>query len=314
MSGNQNQRNAEHLKIPIWPAFYVFGVFIAFGLIFGVLQDGIGQFIFLVLVGLSVGTGFLIHARARRKRKRIGHKVSLALVGLSLFFGAGIVGRQSFQIEGFFFYLLYGVFGGVVVHYVVAKILGPLFFGRSWCAWGCWTWMVLDYLPYKDNPHQPLGHWSWLRVIHFLLSIGLVLVLFFGFDYEHGTEWKTTKGMQWFLVGNFFYYLVGVILAVFFKDNRAFCKYFCPITVILRASSRFSLLKVTGNQERCVQCGACTKACPMDINVSGHIDIGKRVLSPECVLCQSCIVSCTTGSLGLSIGLDIGRSIPPASP
>ena len=37
------------------------------------------------------------------------------------------------------------------------------------------------------------------------------------------------------------YYLVGITMAVVLKDNRAFCKYVCPVTVPLKISSRFSL-------------------------------------------------------------------------
>ena len=45
-------------------------------------------------------------------------------------------------------------------------------------------------------------------------------------------------------VGNVLYYLVSISMAFILKDNRAFCKYVCPITVFLKATSRFSLLKI----------------------------------------------------------------------
>ena len=51
--------------------------------------------------------------------------------------------------------------------------------------------------------------------------------------------------MFWlFLAGNALYYLAGIALAFAFKDNRAFCKYLCPITVFLKPMSYFSLLRV----------------------------------------------------------------------
>jgi ferredoxin-type protein NapH len=291
-------------KGQVWPAFYVLGYFIAVGLVVWLLDGKVGQFIFLGLIGLSTGAGFIIHARACPGRKRIGRKLTLALVGLSLFLGAGVFGRESFQLEGFFFHVLAGAFGGVVTHYLVAKILGPLALGRAWCGWGCWIWMVFDYLPWKRSPGRKQG-WSSLRSAHFGLSLGVVVLLIYGFRYDHGFEWKHTDGLWWFLGGCGIYYAAGITLATLLKDNRAFCKYVCPVTVFLRAGNRFSLLKVSGNPKSCTRCGSCDKACPMDIKISALVKAGSRVLDAECVLCQTCIGVCPRGNLGLSIGIDI---------
>lgn len=51
--------------------------------------------------------------------------------------------------------------------------------------------------------------------------------------------------MFWsFVIGNILYYVIGITLAFLFKDNRAFCKYLCPITVFLKPASYFSLVRV----------------------------------------------------------------------
>ena len=67
----------------------------------------------------------------------------------------------------------------------------------------------------------------------------------------------------WFLIGNATYYAVAIALAYALKDNRAFCKYLCPVSVPLKLTSRFSLLKI-GGADKCDDCGACVKTCPMD--------------------------------------------------
>lgn len=117
--------------------------------------------------------------------------------------------------------------------------------------------------------------------------------------------------MAWFLGGCGLYYALGVALAAALKDNRAFCKYACPVSVFLRAASRVSVLRVDGRGERCTRCGACDRACPMGVRVSGYVDAGARVLDPECTLCRSCLASCPQGNIGLSLGLDLGSSRPP---
>ena len=70
-----------------------------------------------------------------------------------------LISGENMQIEGFWYYLLTSVFEAATIHYAVAKIFGPLLFGRSWCGYACWTAMVLDFLPYKvpETPRKKIG-------------------------------------------------------------------------------------------------------------------------------------------------------------
>ncbi len=131
-----------------------------------------------------------------------------------------------------------------------------------------------------------------------------MLLLWFGFGYR--VESKSITELYWLLAGNAIYYATGIILAFRLKDNRAFCKYVCPIPTILKVTTRFSLLKIRGNIEKCNECGACMKTCPMDIQILDYVKMGFRVLSTECILCQTCVNACPTGALKVSFGLDIG--------
>lgn len=95
-------------------------------------------------------------------------------------------------------------------------------------------------------------------------------------------------------------------MAFMFKDNRAFCKYLCPITAFLKVTSRFSLIKIKGDDKKCNMCGVCEKVCPMDIRISEYIKNGVRVLSTECILCETCVNTCPREALKQSFGFDIG--------
>jgi ferredoxin-type protein NapH len=96
------------------------------------------------------------------------------------------------------------------------------------------------------------------------------------------------------------------VLAYALRDNRAFCKYLCPVSVPLKLTSRFALLKIGGDKVKCIGCGACAKACPMDIRVDEYVASDERVLSTECSLCQTCITICAQDALKLSFGFDLG--------
>ncbi|MEW6094763.1 MAG: 4Fe-4S binding protein [Chloroflexota bacterium] len=259
-------------------------------------------------IGLTLGVGLGLYGVLPKKKKPIGRRLTLFLVGLFL---AGMVfmehenmGQENIQLEGAIFGLLTGVIQMAVIHYLIAKIFGPLLFGRLWCGWACWTVMVLDLLPFKRPSGRRPGRWGWLRYLHFGLSLGVVLLLVYVFGFRDGATGSVA--VTWFIIGNLLYYAVGIVLAYALKDNRAFCKYVCPVSVPLKVMSRFSLLKISGEAEKCNDCGACVKMCPMDVRVPAYIKDGKRVLSTECGLCQTCITVCAQEALKLSFGFDLG--------
>ncbi len=253
-------------------------------------------------IGTSIGLGLGLYAVLPKQRKPLGRRLTLFLVGAFLIGFAVFIGQENTQIEGFMFGLLTGVVQMAVFHYMIAKIVGPVLFGRLWCGWACWTVMILDLLPFTRPSGRLPGKWGWLRYLHFGLSLSLVLVLFFVFGFRDGAA--GTVAVLWFLIGNALYYAIGIALAYALKDNRAFCKYVCPVSVPLKVTSRFSMLKIKGDAAKCNDCGACVKLCPMDIRIPEYIKNGQRILSTECSLCQTCTTVCAHDALKLSFGFD----------
>ncbi len=291
---------ARKLATPliIMGAFWVLAITLTLstGNIFPLLNFG--------YIGTAIGIGMGLYALLPRPRKIIGRKLTQFLVGVYMLGFLGLLGRENMQIEGFFFYLLAGFIAGAVMHYLVAKIFGPLLFGRGWCGWSCWTAMVLDLLPFTRSPGRLPGRWGHLRYLHFLGSLGLVAGLWFLTGYR--VTMASAAELGWLLAGNVLYFASGIGLAFALRDNRAFCKYLCPIIVPLKAASRFSLIKIGGTREDCNACGTCMDSCPMDIDIPGYIRDRGRVLSTECIFCQTCVNSCPKGVLRITFGLDTG--------
>ena len=236
-------------------------------------------------IGISISLGVFLFIREYKYARRI---VQL-LVGIYMLVYLGLICNENMQIEGFWYYLFTGVFEAATIHYAVAKIFGPLFFGRGWCGYACWTAMVLDFLPYK-TPHSPRKKIGWIRYLVFLLSLIFVSTLFLC------KVGNIEKIMFWaFIIGNCLYYAVGILLAFLFKDNRAFCKYICPVTVFLKPMSYFSIVRIKCDKNKCISCGKCKKVCPMDVDMTDNSRHRKN--ATECILCLECVKSCPRKAL-----------------
>lgn len=236
-------------------------------------------------IGCSIALGvFLLNKKYPHARR-----VVQLLVGLYMLVYLGLICRENMQIEGFWYYLFTGVFEAATIHYAVAKIFGPLLFGRGWCGYACWTAMVLDFLPYKV-PKHPRKQIAFIRYITFAVSLVFVSGLFLA----HVGNLERIM-FRAFVIGNILYYAAGIILAYAFKDNRAFCKYICPITVFLKPMSYYSLSRITCDKEKCVDCGKCKQVCPMDVDMTDNSR--KRKNGTECILCMECVKSCPKDAL-----------------
>ncbi len=236
-------------------------------------------------IGISISLGIFLYIREYRNARRIAQ----LLVGCYMLVYLGLICGENMQIEGFWYYLFTGVFEAATIHYAVAKLFGPLVFGRGWCGYACWTAMILDFLPYRV-PRQPRKRIGWLRYITFAASLFFVASLFL----MHVGNIERIM-FRMFIIGNVLYYLIGIGLAFAWKDNRAFCKYICPITIFLKPMSYFSLLRVRCDKEKCVSCEKCKKVCSMDVDMTDNSR--KRKNGTECILCFACVRNCPEKAL-----------------
>ena len=89
--------------------------------------------------------------------------------------------------------------------------------------------------------------------------------------------------------GGLFLWKLGILIAVVLlsmKIYRPFCQYLCPLGAIYGWFNRFSLVQVHWEEERCIFCRACQRACPVDLSPR---EISR---SPECIRCGKCAEVC----------------------
>lgn len=262
-------------------------IFEAIAVTLWLTKDNIFYLFNFSYIGISISLGLFLLTKKVKNARRIVQ----FLVGTYMLVYLGLMSNENMQIEGFWYYLFTGVFEAATIHYAVAKIFGPLVFGRGWCGYACWTAMILDLLPYK-MPQESRKKIGFIRYITFVISLVFVSSLFL---MQIG---NLERIMFWsFLIGNILYYAVGIALAYICKDNRAFCKYICPITVFLKPMSYFSMVRVKCDKEKCVSCNKCKRICPMNVDMTDNTR--KRVNGTECILCMECIDNCPKDALKL---------------
>ena len=249
-------------------------LFEAVAVVLWLSRDNLFYLLNFSYIGSSIALGLWLF----RRNYPYARRVVQLLVGLYMLIYLGLICREHMQIEGFWYYLFSGVFEAATIHYAVAKIFGPLVLGRGWCGYACWTAMVLDFLPYKV-PAGPRKKPGFLRYVTFALSLLFVAGLCLA-----GVG-NMEKIMFWaFVIGNLLYYALGIGLAFALRDNRAFCKTLCPITVFLKPMSYFSLVRIECDQSKCIHCGKCARVCPMDVDVTDNAR--SRRNGTECILCM----------------------------
>ena len=81
-------------------------------------------------------------------------------------------------------------------------------------------------------------------------------------------------------------FVVVIILA--WRNGRTYCNNICPVGTFLSFFSRFSWFKMHIDEEKCVQCGLCTKNCKASCidGKNGFVDYSR------CVTCGNCMAVC----------------------
>jgi MauM/NapG family ferredoxin protein len=99
--------------------------------------------------------------------------------------------------------------------------------------------------------------------------------------------------IQGFAIGLLF---LGAI-ALNARKERFWCRYLCPTGALLGLLSRWNLLKLRIDDEKCIKCGLCTQHCETQANPYPN----DRWKSGECVYCMNCASICPTGAIGFPL-------------
>lgn len=102
--------------------------------------------------------------------------------------------------------------------------------------------------------------------------------------------------IQGFFLGMIF---LGVILLNLARE-RFWCRYLCPLGAFLGLLSRWNILKLRIDMDKCIKCNLCTIQCETQANPYPEEDWK----SSECVYCFTCSAICPTGAIGFHPALN----------
>ena len=96
------------------------------------------------------------------------------------------------------------------------------------------------------------------------------------------------------LRGPLFYIKLGILVAIVLLALvvfRPFCRYICPLGAFYGLFNGVGFYRMEVAETKCVRCGKCSAACPMEVDVVRHPN------SPECIRCGRCVDSCPTKAI-----------------
>lgn len=90
--------------------------------------------------------------------------------------------------------------------------------------------------------------------------------------------------------------IAGIVVASW-RSGRIYCNAVCPVGTMLGYLSKYSLLRITIDTDKCINCGKCARNCKAScINAKAH-----AVDYTRCVACMDCIGECREGAISYTI-------------
>ena len=182
-------------------------------------------------------------------------------------------------------------------------ILFGVLLGRLVCGFLCPFGLLQDLLAKVPLPKMKLPRWL-DKPLRYLKYVVLILLVVLAVLIEEPTFCKylcpaglleaglpltslnpQLAGMR----GPLFYVKLGILILIVLLSLsifRPFCKYLCPLGAFYGLFNGVGFYRLQVEETKCVRCGRCAAACPMDVDVTKHSN------SPECIRCGKCRDAC----------------------
>ena len=179
--------------------------------------------------------------------------------------------------------------------------------GRAFCGWTCPVNLLLeiiDWIRLKLNlkvEERVLPRHAKVYVAAGVLVLSLLLS-FPVFEALSPISFINKGLIFGSLVGGIT--LLAVILVELFWGHRVWCRALCPLGGFYEVVGKVGLLNVAIDNETCIGCNKCKKACLCDPEILDAPVAGEDVIvrAGDCMLCGKCIEACPVEALSIKIG------------
>ena len=187
--------------------------------------------------------------------------------------------------------------------------------GRFVCGWLCPFGLIQDFLhkiPFVKKISIFRGDWLLRKLKYVIFLVFVILLPMFVVDMlgqgapyfcklicpagtlEGGIPLVLLNSAMRTAVGWLYAWknvLLVVIVLLSVVIYRPFCKYICPLGAVYSVFNPIAVFRYRVDKEACTHCGACAKACKM------QVDPSETPNHPECIRCGSCKKVCPTGAI-----------------
>lgn len=187
--------------------------------------------------------------------------------------------------------------------------------GRFVCGWLCPFGLIQDLLhkiPFPRKIKTFRGDKLLRKLKYVILIVFVILLPLFLVDaIGQGSPWfckllcpvgtleggiplvllnqSLRKTLGWLYAWKNLLLAATIILSIIIY--RPFCKYICPLGAVYSVFNPISVFKYRVDESKCTRCGACARACQM------QVDPVQNANHPECIRCGRCKKACPTGAI-----------------
>jgi polyferredoxin len=223
--------------------------------------------------------------------------VSFVLLPVTLFYISPIV-------------ILMGAAQGVATGSMLlftANLILSLFVARLWCGWLCpmGAWQEICSPVMKHTVQDGWRNYIkygvtavWLCLLgYIIIGAGGIRTIDPFFGTENGLSITSAEPLVVVIV-----IFAIIFAAAYFMGRRGFCHVLCPVAALMIAGRKvrnligWPALQLSADKTKCIGCNACSKECPMGLDVQGMVK-EEKMETPECILCASCADSCPKGAI-----------------